>query len=384
MIKKRPETEKYEKYWNYTAAFTDIFGEKFSNALRIVLDFIDSNKIVLSNITNNNEWKKVNYLYKELQIKLINISEFQVNTNKDSPTTRKIINQFVKLGFINPYLNSYHNLCRKFLLSDSDTKKIIYSKILLENSSLASSVSHNYKQFNHLNFFLNTLEHNKKITYNDLSALMLSDINYYKKGYITRAELNLKLKFSDEISFIKRKYNQINHLKNALKKFVDLSFNKDEKYFYFKNDKSINNENKKDCSRNPARYRIYKNELHQESKKYYNNVVSYLDRNIYKIIICSHIKPSHNCIEENNESQAYDYNNGILLNQDIDAYFDKNDLTFSFSGEIIFGNNVPEHFKNKWKQFKIDKKILNKERLFYLSFHHKLFLSKNNGKFSLN
>ena len=42
--KKRRETEVYENYWKFTAAYTNLLGTKFHNCLSVTVMFIDSHK----------------------------------------------------------------------------------------------------------------------------------------------------------------------------------------------------------------------------------------------------------------------------------------------------------------------------------------------------
>ena len=35
------ENQIYEDYWTITLSYTDIYGDKFNNSLKMILDFID-------------------------------------------------------------------------------------------------------------------------------------------------------------------------------------------------------------------------------------------------------------------------------------------------------------------------------------------------------
>ena len=75
----------------------------------------------------------------------------------DKASVRKTINQFIKLGFIKPYLRGYHNLTKKFLnTTDTELKKSIFSTIFYENASFSSSVTTDATDTKETNFLLKT------------------------------------------------------------------------------------------------------------------------------------------------------------------------------------------------------------------------------------
>ena len=82
--------------------------------------------------------------------------------------------------------------------------------------------------------------------------------------------------------------------------------------------------------------------------------------------------------EEGKIDEAYDYNNGLLLSSQIDAYFDKYDISFDSDGNVLI-NDYEIHDSDIlcWmSNFKLDKKILNPERLKYLEWHRNKFKEK--------
>ena len=100
------ENQVYEDYWSITFAYTNIYGEKFHTSLKLILDFIDQNNITLDNYNDD--------LYNQLQQRLNSVYEM------NELSIRKIINQYVKLGFVNYKLAGYHPDARKFLISSSN------------------------------------------------------------------------------------------------------------------------------------------------------------------------------------------------------------------------------------------------------------------------
>ena len=123
------ENQVYEDYWTITLSYTDIYGEKFNNSLKMILDFIDFFKITTDTFSSE--------LYNKLQQKLNDV--YHLN----EISIRKIINQFVRLGFVNCKLAGYHPDARKFLKAKTnEEKRILFSKIIYQNASLNKASSY--------------------------------------------------------------------------------------------------------------------------------------------------------------------------------------------------------------------------------------------------
>lgn len=377
--KKRRSVEKYESYWRFTAAHLDITGTKFNNCLNIIVIFIDKNMKALK----KNAEQGLNFsdsdLYKNLQQQIVEISGFK--GTDATLSARKVINQFVKIGFVYPLLIGYHPLVKSFISATNETKKtIIFSKIFYEASSLASDVTLDNRHLKHVNFLLRTLDKNGSLDKKDITALMVTNILNYPNGYLTRNDLDLQYKYAVAIGFDDRKYNQISHLKGYLKRFTDLIYDKDEERFWFANDPAITDRDFGiKYKRDGVKHRIYKEELKEESKMLYGEAVCYLDKRPYKFLIASHIKPCVDCLKEDREDQAYDINNGLLLSPTVDSYFDKRDITFTDEGKIVVGSGVADSVRMEFERYSLDKSILNDTRKKYLSYHRKLFRDKNGG-----
>ena len=236
--KKRRDVEVYEYYWKFTAAHLDITGTKFNNCLNVIIRFIDKNKETLEKNAQNSSSFSDSELYKVLQQQIVDISGFK---GRDATlSARKAINQFVKIGFVYPFLVGYHPLVKSFILeTNKEKKKIIFSKIFYECSSLASDVILDHRNLKHVNFLLKTLDKNGSLNKNDIMALMVTDISNYSKGYLTRDELDTLYQYAKICEFYERIYNQIAHLIGYLKHFVDLKYNKNEERFWFANDPVI-------------------------------------------------------------------------------------------------------------------------------------------------
>ena len=373
--KRRKELEIYEEYWKITAAWTDIFGSSFNDCLGLIVVFIDEHKVQLSLMTKDRF--KSSGIYDELQDKIIRVMDFKGN---DAGTSaRKAINTFVKLGFVEPYLRSYHELCRKFLSEhDKEEKRIIFSKIFYQNSSLCSSVTEDNRGPSHIKFFLTTLDRNKRLNADDIKALMITDITRYPEGYLTKSQLEQKRRLVEANGFEERKYNQISHLKSFLKNFVDIKYVSDNDCFYFADDPDVVNKDEiENLTRDPIRYRIFRDELKAESRRLFNGVVCFVEKRPYKGLVASHIKPSHICIKEGVEDEAYDVNNGLLLSKNIDQYFNDFDITFDEDGYIVIGKRVHPAIAELFRGKHLDGNILNDERQKYLDYHRAAFEKRN-------
>jgi hypothetical protein len=347
--------QSYEDYWKLTVEYTDIHGDGFIETLRLITNFIDL----------HSEEEFTTELYRDFQ-SIVN----KAYPKKDMASVRKSINQFVKLGFINYHLESYHINTKDFLDAESNKKRdTLFSKIVYSNAKFNSGVTKNHN-WNQINFLIKTLIEIGKLSKEEIIALMLVDISTIKKGYINKKELNDYVALARKINFVERKYNQIGYLTNFLKKLNDVFFVKDELYFK-ENAKRIFGEELETPTRkrNPYMHLLYKNQLFEESELIYKNRrLCMLEKLEYPVLIASHIKP----FIDSNENEAYDPNNGLLLSRTIDSLFDLKYISFSQEGEILFSNRIADDVKEFWKEYKLDSTILNEERKNYLVYHRNL------------
>ncbi len=356
--------QQYDSYWKLTVEYTDIYDSRFNNTLKMIVKFIDDNNLV-------NETYDMKH-YKKLQDII-----YSVYPKADKASVRKSINQFIKLGFIKPYLRGYHNLTKKFLnTTDTELKKSIFSTIFYENASFSSSVTTDATDTKETNFLLKTLTYHpdKILKKEDIIGLMVTpSINTITKGYLTQDELEEQYNYSKAINFEDKKYNQISYLFNFLNLMPNIKADKNSGItFIDPNDVEI------DTKRDPILYGIYKNDLKNESKNIFGKAVCYLTKKEYKGLVCSHIKDSAVCLSEGKLDEAYDYNNGLLLSQNIDAYFDKYDISFKDDGNILINNYeiMDSDIMSELSQYKLDDKLLTPERLYYLEWHRKKFKEK--------
>lgn len=375
--KKRRDIEIYEDYWKFTAALTDIYGNKFKNTLSVIVNFIDANRNVLLKNTEEKSNFNSSHLYKKLQEMLVKMMDFK---GEDATlSARKLINLYVKIGFVYPFLVGYHPLVKQFLMANSrEKKKVLFSKIFYDNASLASGTTEDNSQLKHIRFFLQTLDYNKTLTNDDLTALMVTDITQYKAGYLTREQLDEQYRYAKINNFENRKYNQIAHLISYLKNFIDLKYDKDNGRFWFVDDPTIaDKEFDTTYPRNNIKHRIYKQELKDEAKIIYGNTVCFFDKKPHKVLIASHIKPYKQCMKEGKENEAYDPENGLLLSQEVDSYFDKFEISFADDGQMLIGKKVPDAIRNDFEKQRLDLDVLTDTRKRYLAYHRKIFYERN-------
>jgi len=360
ILKKIMPQQNYENYWKLTVEYTDIHGDKFRGTLQLIVDFIDTHF----------EDEFSSELYNDLQ-DIVN----QKYPKADMGSVRKSINQFVKLGFINFHLESYHQNTKGFLTARTNKKRnTLFSKIIYSNAKFNSgvTVNHNWSQ---INFLIKTLIEVGKLSKEEILALMLVDIATVEKGFINQEELKKYVIDARDIGFVKRKYNQIGYLTNFLKKLDDVVFVRDELYFEEDAKRIFGEELEVPTrKRDPYMHLLYKNQLFEESELIYDNHrLCMLEKLEYPVLIASHIKP----FIDSNENEAYDPNNGLLLSRTIDSLFDLKYISFSDEGEMLFSNRISDDVKEFWKEYKLENTILNTERKNYLAYHRSLMTERD-------
>ena len=347
------KTQKYENYWKLTVEYTDINEEKFIGTLCIIVEFIDSN---LGKPYNPK-------LYKELQDIV-----YKEYPKVDYGSIRKSINQFVKLGFIEFQLQSYHINTKDFLYAKTNRKReSIFSKIFYTNSSFNKTVT-NYSNRKEINFLIKTLENIGKLHKSDIEAMMLVDIENVDKGYLTYEELVPFKIEAEKIDFKIRKYNQVGYLFNFLNKLDDVIFVKNELYFKEDARRIFGDELRYERKiRDPYLHRLYKLQLQDESLQNFNDAKCMVERLAYPVLIASHIKPFFTSTDE----EAYDPNNGILLSRNIDSLFDLGYITFENDGRIKFSETerLNQELKDFIGTYSLDSRFINEKRLEYLEYH---------------
>jgi len=362
---KSESKQQYDDYWKLTVEYSDIHGDLFNNILKYIIRFIDKFKLNLNECTPE--------LNKQLQEEI-----FKINPKKDMGSVRKSINQFIKLGFVKPGYRGYHPVTKKFLrCTDSTEKELLFTQIFYEAASFNSSYSVDDTDVKQVNFLLKTLAYKGYLYREDIMGLMVTDIRNYKRGYLLPEELVRQSRWAKSIGFDEKKYNQIDYLIGFLKYMPDLVYG--ESGLRFVDSVSVVSGNDVITpTRDPIMMRIFRKKLMDESNSIYDNVLCYASKLPWKALVASHIKPLSQCLMEGNTVEAYDKNNGLLLCGNIDAYFDKFDISFDEKGKIMIPDEMDKGIKEIIKDCCIDKSLLTNERLLLLDYHRTIYNRKHN------
>jgi predicted restriction endonuclease len=273
------------------------------------------------------------------------------------------------MGFINSFLVSYHPQAKEYIDARTNKKReTLLSKIIYSNSSFNRAVN-NESSIKQINFLIQTLIEKGKLSKEEIIALMLVDIKKHNEPFIKSDELQNYVAEARKLGFIERKYNQIGYLYNILSKLDDLVFVKDD--LYFKEDaEQIFGADLKAITkrRDPYLHRLFKNQLQEECEELYDNPMCVLEKLTYPVLIASHIKP----FIESDDIEAYDPNNGLLLSRTIDSLFDLKYISFTDEGKIIFSKRLSNDVIEFWKNYTLDKHVLNEQRRKYLEYHRQL------------
>jgi predicted restriction endonuclease len=347
-------SQTYEPYWQLTLEYSDFNGERFITTLATVLEFIDKHQPITYSET----------LFDELQREVVKRAPKKAKDPLVS--TRKAINQCVKLGFIEPFLEGYHPDAKLYVSAPSSgMRSTLFSKIVYSSARFNSSVTKDDPE-NAVGFIVKTLQENQKLHKKDIVALMTVTMADYPKGYLNQAELAAAREAAEQSGFIERKYNQVSYLWNVLGKLDDMLIHND--YLYLKDDTThivIDDEPDTKKGRDPYLHRIYKNQLKEESQLLFGAVECMLEHLQYPVMVASHIKP----FVQSNPDEAYDPNNGLLLSPNMDAFFDKGYITFTDQGEMVMGAALDAAMKEHLSHFVLDSKLLNDTRRQYLAYH---------------
>ncbi len=346
----------YEQYWSYTAAFTDLFGEKAVSTLKVCVEFLAAYK---GKPFSKNSYEQLQQeIHSVLGIDLISI--------------RKAINQFVKLGFLYPMLTGFPSETIEFLNSSTVAKrKSIMSKIVYKYANFDNSMTKPiYNQGRQINFLLKTLEEIGHLSEKELTAMMTIDISQYGKGFLSPTELTVHYRSASASGFIERKYNQIAHLKNLLGKLDDLVSR--DGVIYFETDaKRIFGDDlevKRSLSE-PYLQRVYNCELIDESKTLFGSrsPQSMLIGAPSEILVPSHIKP----IKVASEKELFDVDNGLLIQKQANELFEQGYFTFNDDGSLEISSLLGENLHQYLSHARLHGDCLNDRRRDYIEFHRK-------------
>lgn len=347
----------YEPYWQYTAAKTDLNGQDFIDVLKTCITYFD------------NSGK--NRSYDELQKRIALVMGITM------PSTRKMLNQLVKLGFLRPEMAGYRQEAADYVAAKTTKKReSILSKTVYHFSNFNNSMEKpDFGGQGQINFFLKTLEEVGSISDKELTALMFVDVKDYPAGYLTQPELQEIFYHAEQEGFIERKYNQISHLKNLLSRLDDLKQHDGTLYFKTDAERLFGNEMEENkVGRDSYLQRIYKSELEEESTIHFETDIPkcMLEGIAYPVLIASHIKP----YQYSDKNEAFDVNNGLLLSKNFDSLFDLGYITFNDDGTILPSSILPEDVRKYSTSFALDKDFVNPKRMKYMEFHRQHVFEK--------
>lgn len=360
--------QNYEDYWKLTLEYTDFNDKKFLTTLQIIVDKIDY-------LNRNNDYEYSSKDYTDLQNEiLLAVPKNASKKEYKLASTRKAINQCVKLGFINSNLMSYNINTKVYLEAKTNRKrKTIFSKIIYSNSKFNSSMTnvHNWSQ---INFLLKTLEEIGKLHKREVISLMLVDIEKYNNGYVNESELKHYTSIAEKNGFIERKYNQVGYLFNLLNKLDDVIFMHDELYFT-EDAKNIFGEDlkKETKKRDGYLHLIYKRQLQEESTEELGEKKCMLEQLSYPSLVASHIKP----FIDSDSNEAYDPNNGLLLSRNMDILFDQGYISFNNDGTIIYSPKLNEDVISHLGNYSLDHIFINENRVQYFDYHRHYVFKKS-------
>ncbi|MDY5328136.1 MAG: HNH endonuclease signature motif containing protein [Bacteroidaceae bacterium] len=357
----------YEKYWNYTAAFTDFEDTLFRGVLAACVEFIDAHRDEIYSPEKNKEsWKFLQSRYPSLAKK-----------EEDAwVTQRKKWNQLVKLGFIRPYLSGYPIETREYLSATTERKrKSILSKIVYKYANFLNSTTNDIHT-KQLAFFIKSLEKVGSFSEIELATLMTIDINEFDDECVTKDDLARQYAEIDVENFYQRKYNQVRHMKSLLGKLEDLTLRDNVLYFKTDADRLFGDEETKKNVRDPYLQRVYKSELEEESCIHFecDTPKCMLEGLSHPVLIASHIKPYSDC--KNDEHAQFDVNNGLLLSKNTDSLFDLGYMTFDNQGIIIPSRDLTSDMSAYLAQFRLHPDFINPKRMEYMDYHRNVVFEK--------
>ena len=105
----------------------------------------------------------------------------------------------------------------------------------------------------------------------------------------------------------------------------------------------------------------------QGQQKYRQQVIEHMPQCPFtkisdeRLLTASHIKPYQVCMNENNQTEALDYLNGLALTPTYDRLFDQGYITFLDNGELICGTQLSAL---TWQKLNINPNAKNVMRIY--------------------
>lgn len=345
----------YDSYWNFTLAYTDFNSSKFIGTLQSVISFID----------RTSEQPDTFDRYGQLQ------TELQRTFKLNDASIRKAINQLVKMGFVNSGLRSYHPDAKPYIqASNNQQRKVILSRVVYSNASFTRTATSDSTK-REINFIVKTLEENGKLNKHELAALMRMEVGNFGSDFASISEIEQILDDDSFTEFEQRKYNQIDHLWNLLRKLDGIVIHEDGYIYMAKDDLEVADSSVSEAKgRDKYLHGIYKRQLKAQVLSISGRLQCMVDQLDYpaQMYIASHIKP----FKHSSTSEAYDPDNGLLLSLNVDKFFDAGLISFDDQGNILISKRLNAYSKGL-NDYLLSKSLnpinLNEKRKKYLEYH---------------
>lgn len=387
--KKVIHNQKYENYWKITLGTTDIFGNQFIRTLRLIVNHIDKYGLAHKSINDliiNPEAKKKRFNQQVTHAKELqnNIKSIFPNDDPTRATTRKQINQYIKLGFVKPYLQGYCPAAKEYIKFNQTQENLqrLFSDTVYQYAAFNSSQTFK-SRFNQIKFLVQTIlnRQSKSISSTELIGLM-KDVNVLKQQYAKEKDIQEDKRWAESISFNERKYNQISYTLNILSKmslFRIIGTKYSDTIITLVDHASKYIPEPGSTKRDSYRFGLMKKAVYEESEKIYGKDICWLTKKETMGLVVSHIYASAEALRNYDVDSAYDPNNALLLAPgNPDQYFDKVKMTFDKEGNPIFADkSLPFAREVYTKKYKVDRAIMNPERCKYMRIHNKWFERKN-------
>lgn len=388
--KKLVKNQNYEDYWQLTLGNTDFYGTQFVRILKLMVDHIDkyglADKSEDELVKGNGQHKKFNQEVthaKELEDKVYNLYP-----KADRGSTRKEMNQYIKLGFIKPYYHGYAPAAKEYIKSTQTTenRQRLFSDTVYQYATFNSSGTKS-SPYNQMKFIVQTIlnRDSKKLTYQELKGLM-SDTHVLEQKYAQEKVIQADSRWVDQINFQRRKYNQIGYIFNVLSKmslFKVVGRRREDKVVVLADHAPEYFPEPGDTTRDTYRFSLMKKAVYDESIRHYGKKICWLTKKESMGLVVSHLYASAEALRKYDNDAAYDPQNALLLAPgNPDQYLDKYKMTFDMDGNPIFTDDDDSMFVQEVEEnhYKIDKEIMTPDRQHYMKIHNKYFEKKNNQK----
>ena len=194
--KKVIRNQKYEEYWKITLGTSDIFGNQFIRTLALIVDHIDKYDLANKTVDELKKGKTLNQEVTHSKDREAKIKSIYENDDSTGASTRKQINQYIKLGFVKPYLQGYHSAAKEYIKpgQSEETLQRLFSDTVYQYASFNSNRT-KADPFNQIKFLVQTIlnRKNKCLTADELIGLM-NDKQILSQKYAREKDIQIDKK----------------------------------------------------------------------------------------------------------------------------------------------------------------------------------------------